>query len=191
MLTAWLCFLAALAPCFAKAPAELEAPDRRSYAEATPEMLARRAKTCRADLKDYQAKATPELMGRLIVCMEHSDASVRAEVLDLLPDRRLWDRDDYESAIRPQFQEVYQRFQNDPDEKVRLHAGQLRSWLSNGEHWRDYASPAAQARQEAERRQRSRHPKIDGESQKLGDYALAATFVAVLLVGLFGWLFKV
>ncbi|MCX5796174.1 MAG: hypothetical protein NTY77_11815 [Elusimicrobia bacterium] len=191
MTAAWLCLLPALSLSFAKAPAELEAPDQRPYAEATPELFARRGRACRADLEDYQSKATLELMDRLIVCMEHPDARLRAEVLDLLPDRRLWDRPDYDAKVAPELGQVYVRFQHDPDDKVRMHAGQLGMWLSNGRHWREYDSPQAQARRAAEERRPPRHPQIDGESQKLGDYALGATIVAVLLAGLIGRLFRV
>ena len=186
----WLCLLPALAFASGKAPAELEAPDRRSYAEATPEMLVRRARACKADLKDYGAAPDPELMDRLIVCLEHPNADLRAEVLDLLPQRRLWDRPDYDEKVAPALGQVYVRFQKDPDDRVRMHAGQLDMWLSNGKYWREYDSPQARARRAAEDRSPSRPPKIDGESQKLGNYALGGTLIAVLLTGLFGRLLK-
>jgi hypothetical protein len=187
----WLGLILCFSAASAGAATELEAPDARSYAEATPEMLARRAQTCRADLQDYQKQATVELMDRLIVCLEHPDAGLRAEVLDLLPDRRLWDLPDYETRVRPALQEVEQRFQHDPDRKVQLHLIQLSSWLFNGEHWLKWDSPAAQARRAAEERRPRRHPRVDGESLKLGGYVFVATVIAVLLIGLFGWLFKV
>ena len=142
----WLCLLPALSASFASAPAEVEAPDRRSYAEASPQMLARRARTCRADLKDYGVQPTLEILDELIVCMEHPDARLRAEVLDLLPERRLWDRPDYERDFRPALQLLRQRFEHDPDQKVRFQADQLGAWLYNGERWRDWDSPQAPRR---------------------------------------------
>jgi hypothetical protein len=183
---AWLCLLLLLPARFAAAETEVEAPDRRSCAEANPQMLARRAVSCRADLKDYQVQPALEIMDRLIVCMEHPDARLRAEVLDLLPDRRLWDRDDYESKVAPELGKIYARFQHDPDETVRMHAGQLMMWLSNGEQWRNWESPAAQARRRAQEQDPHRHATVDGESMKLGNYALYATVIAVALMALFG-----
>jgi hypothetical protein len=188
---AWLCLLLALSPSFAGAPPELEAPDHRSYAEATPEMLARRAQTCRADLKDYKVQPTLELMDRLVVCMEHPEGQLRDEVLDDLPDRRLWDRPDFDAKVKPVMQELYNRFQHDPNARVRLHAGQLGMWLHNAQRWHDWDSPEAQARREAQARHSGRHPPIDGASSKLGDYALVITAVVVLLVGCIGKLLRI
>jgi hypothetical protein len=150
MLAAWLCLLSALPAAFA-APADVEAPGPGIYAEASPDMLARRARSCRADLKDYRADASRELLDRLIVCMEHPDARLRAEVLDQLPDRKLWDRPDYEKNFRPALQQLEKRFEHDPDKEVRLHADQLAAWLANGERWRDWDSPQAPRRDSYQR----------------------------------------
>ena len=188
---AWLWLLLATSPTFASPRAEVEAPDLRSFAEASPEMLARRARTCRADLKDYRDRPSLELLDRMIVCMEHPDAGLRAEVLDLIPERRLWDRLDYETKVRPELQEVCKRFEHDPDERVRLHAGQLYGFLSSGEQWRERDSPQAQARRRAEEQRPRQSMMIDGQSAKLGNYALGVTVLAVLLTGLIGRLFKV
>ncbi|MBI5241882.1 MAG: hypothetical protein HY926_15525 [Elusimicrobia bacterium] len=125
---------------------ELKAADQRPYAEATPQVFARRARACRADLADYRKRANEELLDRLLLCMEHPDARVRAEVLDELPDRRLWDLPEYEGLITPRFLELAKRFEKDPDWKVRLHAGQVSMWLHNGDRWREWESPAARKR---------------------------------------------
>jgi hypothetical protein len=185
MLAAWLCLIGAI-PLWStsRTAVDLEEPDNRSYAEATPAMLARRARACRADLADYRLKPDPDLMDRLIICMEHPDADLRAAVLDDLPKRSLWDRPDYESRIRPSLQEVFQRFQKDPDERVQLHASQLDSSIRNAEIWRNYDSPAAQARRRAETE--NPHTRIDGDSAKLGDYVLIATVIAMIVVMLAG-----
>jgi hypothetical protein len=192
MNTAWLGLMLLCPSRFAAAATEVEAPDQRSYAEATPDMLARRARSCRADVKDYRDQPSLELLDRMIVCMEHPDPRLRAEILDQIPERRLWDRPDYETKVAPELGKIYVRFQHDPDERVRMHAGQLGGFLSNGQQWRDWDSPAAQQRRRAEEQRPRRHSiPVDGQSAKLGDYALAGTIVAVLLVGLVGRLFKV
>jgi len=181
----WLCLLALPALCWASAP-EVEAPDQRSYSEATPEMLARRAKSCREDIKDYVRRPSLDLMDRLAVCMEHPDGKLRAEVLDLLPDRRLWDRPDYKSRIEPVMREIHDRFQNDPNERVRLHASQLEMWLRNGRSWIEWASPAAEERRRLEA-QAQRHGEVKDQSAlKMGNYALLATVALLVLIGLFG-----
>lgn len=152
----WLCLLPLLPLPGAEAAEGAEAPGRRSYVEATPEMLARRGRACRADLGEYQARPTSDLMDRLIACMDHPDTKLRAEVLDRLPDRRLWDWPDYEYAVRPRLKEVWNRFQTDPDSSVRLHAMQLDSWLANGDQWLSKSSSAARERSHARRASLSR-----------------------------------
>jgi hypothetical protein len=186
MTAAWLCLLAALSFSWSGTP-ELEAPGRRSYAEATPELLARRAKACRADLLEYRKGTSLELMDRLLVCMDHPDGGLRAEVLDILPDRRFWDRDDYETAVRPVMEQLARRFEKDPDWKVRLHAGQLRSWLSNARHWRDYASPAAQERRRQEDERAKRRHRRDSSHDNLQLVLLAAGAAIYLTVLALDW----
>jgi hypothetical protein len=147
----WLCLLLASSFSWASAPSE---------PEATPKMIARRAKACRADLSDYQSAPSVDLMDRLIACLDHPDAKLRAEILDRLPDRRLWSRFDYDVAVLPRMQDLLERSRDDPDGKVRLHASQLDSWLSNADEWLSKSSASARERRRARRSQHRRGPPV-------------------------------
>jgi hypothetical protein len=154
-----LSLLAALPAWSAKAPTALEAPRGHTYVEASPEMLARRKKACYKDLGDFQAKPTAELVDRLLVCMETPDATMRAEFVDKIANRRLWDLPDYEQRVRPALEAVQQRYSNDPDLEVRHQASGLGSWLSNAENWRNESSPQAQERQRREEEESRRQDR--------------------------------
>jgi len=129
---------------------EVESPDGRPALEADAGFYARRAAACRAELRDYQASPTGELVNSLIACLDHPDAGLRSEILDLLPDRRLWEDPHYDSQIKPALWEVAQRFRDDPSRRVRLHADQLAGHLFNQETWR-YHHPTKE-QQEIDRR---------------------------------------
>jgi hypothetical protein len=179
MNAAWLVLLAFLPMSRA---AEVEALDKRSYVEATPEFLARRAKSCRADVEDYRKTASLELMQRLIVCLEHPDPAVLDTIIDNLPERRLWDRQDYETAVKPQLQEVVHRFQKYPNDSVRTHTGQLEGFLINGEQWRDRESPQAQERRRRESEAQSHHDETHWPKTPLQWLGLAAIVAFALFL---------
>jgi hypothetical protein len=148
MLALSLAVLLSARPALAAEPVKVEAADARSYSDAAPDMLERRAQACRDDLKDFGTKPGLALFDRLVLCLEHPDAGLRSDILDQLARRELWDRPDYETLIAPRLRALCERFRDDPDRKVKLHAEQLATFLYNGERWRDWDSPAGKARQE-------------------------------------------
>ncbi|MCX5794252.1 MAG: hypothetical protein NTY77_01995 [Elusimicrobia bacterium] len=156
MPTAWLLLLAWLPAAWPKGRAVVESPDGRTALEIDAEAYSRRAKACRADLKDFQTRPTAALVDSLAVCMEHPDAKLRAQVLDLLQDQRLWDLPDYESRVRPVLEAVWQRHHNDPDEKVQMHARQMEGWPGNAQEWKREYSPEGQERKRREKEESDR-----------------------------------
>jgi len=148
----WMVLAPALA--FAEVRIPVEAVDGKVPVEATPEVFALQAHACRADLKDYALQPTRALVDRLLACMNHPDMSLRDQVVDEIPNTKLWQLPDFRSQIEPALWELSRKLERDPAWRHNVHASQLRSFLVNTRWWFERQSAEAKERRSVERRHR-------------------------------------
>jgi len=162
------------------APVQVESPDGRPSVEATPESWARRAQACREDLKLYQIYPTPELVDRLLPCLNHPDTRLRALILDKFVDARIFNAPNFKKDVYPKLRKAAADFQDnrlsDPTGRVRQFAFDIDWWLDN---WANHLNPDVVA---AKRREEEEHERFMKRDDDKIPYAIAVMVLSSLVV---------